>query len=153
MRRDPLTVGVSIVEDALKVAPWVWLSVCMSFAMFVGAFQVVRSSLVRPTPTFSRPDAIGFIRLADEDWHCERDGMRMKFIGQVVNTSPTESMLLVKLSANLYDQANHFVNSDVGFVEGEVLAPNSPGHFTLFVADPDQRAVGCRLTVEEAVYR
>ncbi len=152
MRRDPLTVGVSVLADALKINAWKWLAVLAAFAVFVGAFQVFRTGTAVPTPTPARPLALSFIRLTPQDWRCERDGARMKFSGQVTNANPTESMLMVKLAAELFDRDNRSFANDVGFVQEQLVPPNGLGHFAFFVADADQRTAGCRLTVQEAVY-
>jgi hypothetical protein len=154
MRKDPLAVGAYLLADALKVSVWVWLSVFLAYGVFVAVFQLATSQRTGPTATPAPPAAATFIDIPPSAWQCEWENVgRMKFTGQVRNTSATESMLLVKLRASLYDSADRFVNSQTGFVDADVLAPNSTTDFTIYVADPDHQGASCRIKVEEAVYR
>ena len=77
----------------------------------------------------------------------------MKFSGQVHNTSATESLLRVKLEGSVYDPAEHFVASSVGYVADAFVAPAAAGQFEFLVADPDRRGSGCKLKLLEAVWR
>ena len=74
----------------------------------------------------------------------------MIFRGKVENISTTYNLRFVKLRATVFKSAGEVVNTNIGYIDSDILYANSSSTFTIYVDDPNREGSLCKIKVEDA---
>lgn len=106
-----------------------------------------------PTPASGGSSGNTYKNLVEviDGWRCSPDGIgNMIFRGKVENISTAYNLRFVKLRATVFKSAGEVVNTNIGYIDSDILYANSSSTFTIYVDDPNREGSLCKIKVEDA---
>jgi len=133
------------------------------------ALLVVVSLICTRTPDISQPTyntpsptrrpteetiyAIDFVEIVKESWKCDHDSIgNVIFTGKVKNIGVYQ-LTLVTVRGTIYTSENGSqINTNVSYIDSDVLDPGTTSTFTIYVNDPEGEATHCQVGIEDAYF-
>jgi hypothetical protein len=85
------------------------------------------------------------------EWRCYHDSIGNAILeGKVWNSSNIHSLRFVELRATILSSGGSVINTSTGYIDSDILAPNSTSTFRIYVDDPNNEGDDCRIRVESA---
>jgi len=127
--------------------------ICICLWTIAQTGSKLSSSPSNDTPS-SGVYAKDFVYTTKDDWNCHHDSIGNMIIeGKVKNTSSTYDLQFVKLRATIYDNWGKVVNTNIGYIDSDILYSNSSSTFKIYVDDPSNIANSCKVEVEDASFK
>lgn len=94
------------------------------------------------------------VKITKYDWDCSHDSIgNMIFEGKVKNTSSIYDLQFVKLRATVFSESGEVINTNIGYIDSDILYANSSSTFTIYVDDPNYEGKRCKVEVEDGWFK
>lgn len=82
-------------------------------------------------------------------WSCSHDSIGNMIIeGKIKNVSSSLDFIYVELRGTAYTSNNEIINTNTSYIDSDILGANSSATFTIYLADPNNQATRCRVSIE-----